>query len=195
MSNEMSPSEACCFFRLEVSGGFLLLLTVSAFLCGPGMPAAAALAAAVHELGHLALILGQGSMPCRLVLGFSGASLYCRYPQPSVKQEFLRALAGPAAGLALWAALRGTESGFLRLCGNMSMMLSLVNLLPAAGLDGDRILGCLLPQLLSAEQWEKLSIRLGFFSALLALCLGILHSPQLFLYGLWLLLRQLRVRI
>ena len=195
MSNEMSLPEGGCIFRLELSGGFLLLLSLTGFFCGGEALAAAASAAAAHELGHLALILAQGSLPRRLILDISGACLYCAGGEPPPRQELVRAAAGPAAGLVLWLCLRFCGSGFPRTAANMSLMLSLINLRPAYGLDGDRILRCLLPRFLTPDRRELLSSLLGLFSALASLVLGILFSPQLFLYGIWLLLRQLRIRL
>ncbi len=195
MSNEKSLSVGSFPFRLEISGGFLLLVSLTGFLCGRESLGAAALAAAVHELGHLALILWQGNLPRRLTLDISGACLHCCGPEPRARQELLRALAGPGTGFLLWLLLRGNAVGLLRSAAEMSLMLSLVNLLPAPGLDGGRVLGCLLPGLMAAGMWERLSEGLGILSVLLATALGILHSPQLFLYGLWLLLRQLRLRL
>ena len=77
----------------------------------------------------------------------------------------------------------------------MSLMLSLVNLLPAPGLDGGRVLESLLLGHMAAHRWERLSGALGILSVLLTTTLGVLRSPQPFLYGLWLVLRQLRIRL
>ncbi len=196
MSNEKSLSAQRRWpFRMELSGGFLLLLSLTGFLCGTEALAAAALAAAVHELGHLALILFQQSRPRLLTLDISGACLHCFGPEPGVKQELLRALAGPAAGTLYWLLLRNSGCELLISSAGMSLMLSLVNLLPAPGLDGGRVLNCLLLGILDVQPWERLSELLGILSALLTLALGILHSPQLFLYGLWLSLRLLRMRL
>ena len=195
MSNEKSLRERGRPFRRELSGGFLLLLSVTGFLCGAEALSAAALAAAAHELGHLALILVQGSLPRRLTLDVSGACLHCFGPEPGVRQELFRALAGPAAGTAYWLLLRHSSSELLLASAQVSLMLSLVNLLPAPGLDGGRIVGCFLIGVLETGSWGRISGLLGILSALLTLLLGILHSPQLFLYGLWLALRLLRIRL
>ncbi len=195
MSNEKSHPEQERIFRMEISGGFLLLLSFTAFLCGGGNVFAAAIAAAFHELGHLALILLQGSLPRRLTLDVSGACLRCYGPEPSANQELLRAMAGPAAGLILWLVLRSSDNGFLIAAGEMSLMLSLVNLLPAPGLDGGRVLNAVLSGTVSPDYIDNLFERLGILTSLLAVLLGILHSPQLFLYGLWLFLRMVKLRL
>lgn len=190
MSNEKSSPGGQTFFRLEISGGFILLLTMSAFFGGGAMAASAAMAACVHELGHLALILGQGAVPRKLRLDASGASLTSTGPEPGLRRELVRAAAGPAAGALCWFLLRMSPSAFLRSMGEMSLMLSLTNLLPVRGLDGGRILRCLC---------GEASSPLGYYlpdlvSILLTLILGLCFSPQLFLYGLWLLLRLPGVR-
>ena len=195
MSNGKSLSESGYSFGLTISGGFLLLMSITGFLCGAEALSAAVLAAAAHELGHLILILGQGCLPSSLRLDSSGAVLRCQGPEPAVRQELIRALAGPAAGFLLWLLLRSALSPFLQAAAGMSLMLCLVNLLPAPGLDGGRVLACLLMDLLEAESWLRLSALLGYFSAILILTLGLFRSPQLFLYGLWLFLRQLRARL
>ena len=195
MSNEKSHPEQERIFRLEISGGFLLLLSFTAFLCGGGNVFAAAIAAAFHELGHLALILLQGSLPKRLTLDVSGACLRCYGPEPSANQELLRAMAGPAVGLVLWLVLHSSVNGFLSAAGEMSLMLSLVNLLPAPGLDGGRVLNAILSGTVSPDLRDNLFERLGILTSLLAVLLGVLHSPQLFLYGLWLFLRMVKLRL
>ncbi len=195
MSNEKSHPEQERIFRLEISGGFLLLLSFTAFLCGGGNVFAAAIAAAFHELGHLALILLQGSLPKRLTLDVSGACLRCYGPEPSANQELLRAMAGPAVGLVLWLVLHSSVNGFLSAAGEMSLMLSLVNLLPAPGLDGGRVLNAIITGTVSPDFRDDLFERLGILTSLLAVLLGVLHSPQLFLYGLWLFLRMVKLRL
>ena len=195
MSNEKSHPEQERIFRLEISGGFLLLLSFTAFLCGGGNVFAAAIAAAFHELGHLALILLQGSLPRRLTLDVSGACLRCYGPEPSANQELLRAMAGPAVGLVLWLVLRSSVNGLLSAVGEMSLMLSLVNLLPAPGLDGGRVLNAIITGTVSPDFRDDLFERLGILTSLLAVLLGVLHSPQLFLYGLWLFLRMVKLRL
>lgn len=192
MSNEKSASGPDCCFRLEISGGFLLLVSFTGFLWGAESLFSAAMAAAFHELGHLSILLLQGNLPSRLRLDFSGACLRCAGRAPTCREELLRAMAGPAAGFLLWAAAVCAAPSFFRETGNMSLMLSLVNLLPVEGLDGGRVLRCLLSRSEPGMAEKALAV-LNWLSAALVLILGILHSPQLFLYGLWLVLRAARI--
>jgi stage IV sporulation protein FB len=185
MSNEKSLPAGQTSFRLEISGGFLLLLSFSAFLCGAAAVAEIAAAAAVHELGHLAVILAQGALPRRLRLDISGASLDCAGPEPDLRGELLRASAGPLAGLVLWFSLQLSGTEALMSMGKVSLLLSLTNLLPACGLDGERMLRCLRRPPASALE-ELLP---GLLSSALLTLLGLRFSPQLLLFGLWLLFR------
>ena len=193
MSNEKSAFDGGYSFRLEVSGGALLILSFTGFLCGGEALCAALLASAVHEIGHLAVILAQGGLPRVLRLDASGACLACSGPVPGPREELTRAAAGPAAGLLLWLSLRLWGGQQLRDTSEMSLMLSLVNLLPAEGLDGGRILRCL-----CCRAPLPLTDRLGMLFSLAAcavtLLLGFLFGPQLLLYGLWLSLGMLHHR-
>ena len=193
MSNEKSAFGERSYFRLEISGGALLFLSFTGFLCGGGALCGALFASAVHELGHLAVILGQGGVPRSLRLDASGACLRCSGPTPEPREELARAAAGPLAGLLLWLALRLWGGHALHNTSELSLMLSLVNLLPAEGLDGGRILRCLCVNA-PLPLTEKLGTLLSLAACAFTLLLGVLFSPQLLLYGLWLSLRLLRRR-
>ena len=175
--------------HLEITGGFLLLCAVTGFFCGGETLCAAALAAAVHEWGHLAVMLAQGAVPTALRLDASGACLRCK-EEPSYRQELWRALAGPLAGLLLWEMLRGSGNAFLRGTAGMSLLLSGVNLLPGEGLDGGRALRCLSWRLFPPERAELLPRIVGWVTAAGCFVIGLKYSPQLGLYGFWLLLRS-----
>ena len=82
----------------------------------------------------------------------------------------LRVLAGPLAGGALYALLRGSESGLLRCCAEFSRRLTLFNLLPVSCLDGGGAVRLLLLKLFpqTAERKAKLLNLLTLFFCLLA---------------------------
>lgn len=129
------------------------------------------LAAAVHELGHLAAVVLCGGDILSLRLGLGGA---CMALTPlSWGRECLCALAGPAAGLVLglwwpvWPAL-----------GFWAMIHSFWNLLPAQPLDGGRALEALLLARLPAHRALTIT----------RLCTGLTIACLLTL-GLWAWLR------
>ena len=134
-------------------------------------------------------MLAQGAVPTALRLDASGACLRCK-EEPSYRQELWRALAGPLAGLLLWEMLRGSGNAFLRGTAGMSLLLSGVNLLPGEGLDGGRALRCLSWRLFPPERAELLPRIVGWVTAAGCFVIGLKYSPQLGLYGFWLLLRS-----
>ena len=101
---------------------------------------AALLAAAVHELGHLAAIRAYGSRPEFLSVGGFGAQIHTG-PLDN-RAEFFCAAAGPAASLCLLSLCRFFPK--LALCGAVQGMF---NLIPVHPMDGGRILCCFLRRL------------------------------------------------
>ena len=101
---------------------------------------AALLAAAVHELGHLAVIHAYGSRPEFLSVGGFGAQIHTG-PLDN-RAEFFCAAAGPAASLFLLSLCRFFPK--LALCGAVQGMF---NLIPVHPMDGGRILCCFLRRL------------------------------------------------
>ena len=98
---------------------------------------AALLAAAVHELGHLAVIHAYGSRPEFLSVGGFGAQIHTG-PLDN-RAEFFCAAAGPAASLCLLSLCRFFPK--LALCGAVQGMF---NLIPVHPMDGGRMLYCAL---------------------------------------------------
>ena len=101
---------------------------------------AALLAAAVHELGHLAVIYAFGSRPEFLSVGGFGAQIHTG-PLDN-RAEFFCAAAGPAASLFLLSLCRFFPK--LALCGAVQGMF---NLIPVHPMDGGRMLRCFLRRL------------------------------------------------
>ena len=134
------------------------------------------IAVLVHELGHGAtiLLLGQRVTGIRAELG--GLRLdYCGGAGPGGRA--LIALAGPLAGLfyALLAARLGRSWGWDWLClsAGLSLLLSLINLLPSRPLDGGQLCAALAEAALGSQRGERACRVLGLGTGCVLLALGI----------------------
>lgn len=140
-----------------------------------------AVAAVVHELGHIAAIRLLGGQVGGVQLTGIGVVITPRRERLfSYGEEGLVALAGPGASflLALLAAAWGRQFGGMDayLLTGMSLALGIFNLLPAGRLDGGRALGAVLSCLTGPDTGERAC---GLLTKVLAGGLGLL--------GLWVL--------
>lgn len=125
---------------IRVQPSALILMAALLLLLPLDWLIAALLAAAVHELGHLAVIHAYGSRPEFLSVGGFGAQIHTG-PLDN-RAEFFCAAAGPAASLCLLSLCRFFPK--LALCGAVQGMF---NLIPVHPMDGGRILCCFLRRL------------------------------------------------
>lgn len=116
----------CAWFYFDPAGTFL------PFVC----------AAALHEAGHLAMLLWLRQPVHSLCLGLQGAVL--RTGPLRYRDELLAAAAGPAMNLALLLAFSRTLPRFAL----VNFCLLAYNLLPFYPLDGGRLLRAVLRTLL-----------------------------------------------
>ena len=106
-------------------------------------------AALIHEAGHLAAIMLLTRGKTELELTAAGAYIYPRYKTPPSKvTEAFILIAGPLAGLAGGILIGKRWEAFFE----VSLILTLVNLLPIRGTDG----GSLLQLISSSSGWERL---------------------------------------
>ena len=122
---------------IRVQPSALILMAALLLLLPLDWLIAALLAAAVHELGHLAVIHAYGSRTEFLSIGFFGAQIHTG-PLDN-RAEFFCAAAGPAASLFLLSLCRFFPK--LALCGAVQGMF---NLIPVHPMDGGRMLCCFL---------------------------------------------------
>lgn len=118
-------------------------------------------AAAVHELGHVAAIRLLGGQVGGLHLTGVGAVIVPRRNRLfSYGEECLVALAGPAAsvllalGAAAWGQFGGADAYLLT---GISLALGIFNLLPAGPLDGSRVLGALVAWAAGPDARERVN--------------------------------------
>ena len=107
---------------------------------------AAILAAAFHEMGHLAAIYMAGVRVDSVSIGFPGAQIHMG-PLGN-RAEFLCAAAGPAASLFLLSLCRFFPK--TALCG---LAQGIFNLIPVHPMDGGRMLVCALRRL--CPRWAE----------------------------------------
>lgn len=171
-----------------------MLLALLIYLDGQGIVLLALLSCALHELGHWAVIRALGGRVSALHLSAVGAEMHLDPAHPlSYFREAAAALAGPAVNLlAAFAAARGGHYLF----AGVNLCFGVLNLVPAAPLDGGRALGCILGQVSPrcAETAAEV-ITPVFAGGLLGLGAAAWRAwgnLSLLLVGLWLLLRTLK---
>ena len=147
--------------RVEVTGGFLLLLAWLNYLDRSFLVPMAVLACGVHELGHLLAIRLLGGTVREIRLTAIGAELVLSGPL-GYWQEGAAALAGPGVNLLLALLMILCASViakaapanvvtkwvfyFLLDAAALSVGLGLFNLIPIPPLDGSKVLFALLPE-------------------------------------------------
>ena len=157
--------------KVEVTGGFLLLLAWLNYRDTQGLVLPAMCAAAVHELGHWVAIRLLGGRVERLRLCAVGAEMKLGSSLSYVR-ELLCAIAGPASSLLLaWAAARfGGEGAFV--FAGMSLVLGCFNLLPLSVLDGGKSLLCVTRLLLGPDRAQRIQQVIDRASAAVVLLAG-----------------------
>lgn len=143
-------------------------------------------AAVLHEVGHMlaAVILG---IPMRsLDVGMFGASLKVRGTLISYPKEFLLCAAGPAMNFISAVAViilsehRGYYSETGEWFASVSLMLGVLNLIPAEGFDGGRMLSVAITSLFGPRASARI---LSFSTFMSIMALWMLSVYLLIRYG------------
>lgn len=135
--------------RVELTGGFLLLLAWLNYLDGQGIVPMAMLACVCHELGHCVVIRRLGGQVDGVRLTAVGAEMVLRRPM-GYWQEGLAALAGPGVNLLLALVFSSWRGGAV--FAGLNLVLACFNMMPVGRLDGGRALYCTLA-LLAGPEW------------------------------------------
>lgn len=155
---------------------------------------AVALAAAVHELGHImalrlhGFVIGRVSIGAQgLCIDYSGTGSTCAHA--------VVAAAGPMAGFLLARvasnAANLTGLAWLEILSGVSLTLTVFNILPLLPLDGGRIALAMLSALVGDARAERVIAAVSYGAAVIILVIGTVHftrggGVRLLAMGLWL---------
>lgn len=176
---------------VSMNAGAVLLLGVLYFVLEPAELGALFGAAAVHELGHLAALALLGADIQSISMEACGLNIRCGELQGTFSKCFA-ALSGPAAGIGLFFILRGTGCP---VAAEMSLGLSIINLLPVLPLDGGNALQAVLERAFGDYAAYRTMEVLGFLLPLALMTLGLAAlrvglGATLVAFGGWILLLQ-----
>ena len=159
--------EIChCEFTIRIS--FLLMIALLLMLDTTGFLSYGLLAAVIHELSHILMMIFCGRIPKKVSLTVFGAEISAPSEKVSYQKDCLINLSGPAMNLLL--------GGLLFLLGNqtifaqMNLALGLFNLLPVIPLDGGQALFSLLCLYFPENTVESI-LKIISFCILVPLCI------------------------
>ncbi len=176
--------------KLEVTGGFMLLMAWLNYIDTQGLLPLGVCAAAAHETGHWLVIRLCHGRVSRLRLSAVGAQMRV-VGTVSYFGELCCTLAGPVVNLLLGYV--SAQLGWLVFAG-MSLALGLFNLLPVGPLDGGRALRCVVSMLGYADGAARVQRWADGALAFAFAVLGVMLSGKgagttLVVIGVWLLFR------
>ena len=183
--------------RFDVSFYFFALLTAFFLLEPDSITACGALAAAVHESGHLAAMLAfRGCRVEQVRIGVCGLCITANM-RGNQRGWIPICVAGAAANLLLTLItlplLCFSSGTFATAFASANMCIGIVNLMPVEPLDGGQLLRAILLRKTSPEQADKISFWVSiifltpFIIAGLWLLMKTRFNFSLLMLGLWLL--------
>lgn len=179
--------------RVRFTAGFLFLAALLFYRSSSTFLISFLLAAALHELAHVAMAYLLG-IPVRTLSMTAFGCVLSLADEALIpnRKLLLIAAAGPLLNLGLTALCLGLSNTFpwAVLFGAENLLLALFNLLPVFPLDGAVMLSAALSLKLLPEQAERLvcwiSLLLVAAAVAAALCLHGAARPRVFLFALWL---------
>ena len=154
--------------KLQVSGGFWLLLGWFLYANGWQLLAAVLAAAVLHESGHWLALRLMGARVASVEISVFGAEMRT-VGRLSYGGELLAVLAGPAVNLAAGVLLAAAGEPWLEAAG-AQVVLGLFNLLPVRPLDGGRALALAVSWAAGPAAGEQAAECVSFLTASLLAC-------------------------
>ena len=171
--------------KIEVGGGFIIMLSLVYYIYGFTLLLALLLAALIHELGHIAALEISGVNLERIRLSALGANIDSDRQSLSYLQTTFCAVSGPLAGLLLFFLLLPFNEDYAQ----VSLMLSLLNLLPVKSLDGGLVIYNIAAYFSSESVSRKIMCITGCLTMLLLFAVGVLSANiMLAAASVWLLI-------
>lgn len=146
------------FWKIEISGGFILLIAWLNYLDQQMIVPMALFACLCHEMGHYIIIRMLHHDIRKVRLSIAGAEMVLDHAM-GYWQEMTSAMAGPAVNFLLAAISSRYFHNSLFI--GLNLLLGVFNLLPVGELDGARVLRCIVSLLNSADMAEVISHRLN----------------------------------
>jgi len=143
----------------------------------------------LHECGHILFLFLTGGKLGGVQISLLGITINAKYP-PSYVSRILISLGGPLVGIVCFYLFRHTEGAYA-LFAEMSLALSLFNLLPISFLDGGCALEAFFLLFLSYQSATALSRAISLITTVLLwsisvyLFLFLNGSASLFWLSLW----------
>lgn len=129
--------------RFHIDDSFWCMLAILIFLDADGIAPVFLLSAAVHEFGHLLMVILCGGSVTSFRLSAAGGMLRYQLSKPSRWDDLMIAASGSLVGL-FFSVVCGLLG--LPLLAGAGILLNGFNLLPISPLDGGRMLECLLDE-------------------------------------------------
>lgn len=183
--------------RFEVSFYFFALLAAFFILEPDNITACGAIAAILHECGHLAaMLLVPGGHVERVSIGACGVRMTARL-RGQFEGWIPVCIAGAAVNLFLAALFMPiamvTKSHFLSVFASANICLGAVNLLPVEPLDGGQLLRAVMLRCVRPETADNICFALSVITLIPVICAGLWllmgtrFNFSLLILGMWLL--------
>ena len=183
--------------RFDISFYFFALLAAFFILEPDNVTACGALAAVLHESGHLAaMLIVPGGQVDRVSVGACGLCITARLT--GIYRGWVPVcVAGAMVNLFLAAVFFPPamvfSSPFLSVFASANLCIGAVNLLPVEPMDGGQLLRAFLLRITTPERADRISVLVSVFTVIPLLCVGLWllmrtrFNFSLLLLGLWLL--------
>ena len=178
---------------ISISPTFFLLIGLFFLMDKQGLLSQILLAAAAHEIGHVAAVYLVGGEIAQFRLTMFGGELQLLHPERlSYGRELLAVLAGPGTNILCAVVLSRFAGGeLLDIIVGVHLLLGLFNLLPVRFLDGGRAMELLLSwwtEPITADRWlHGINCAALIICWLLTIFIQLRIGPELpmLIVGLW----------